>query len=84
MVNHIVRFSDEGPKKKQSARHRTSHLRRWDKRTDRQRCISRRVNVIGHKFKIGQRVNYLRRERAQASIRSLSYCRRKGTRFSIG
>ena len=40
--------------------------------------------MIGHKFKIGQRVNYLRRERASGVYQVTSYCRQKGTRFSIG
>jgi hypothetical protein len=40
---------------------------------------TRERTVTRHKFKIGQLVNYLGRDRAYAFIRSLSYCRQKVT-----
>ena len=45
--------------------------------------FSRRVNVIGHKFKIGQRVNYLRRERASGVYQDTQLLPVEGEYFKI-
>jgi hypothetical protein len=39
--------------------------------------------MSGHKFKIGQLVNYLGRERAPGVYQSLSYCRQKAKHSNI-
>jgi hypothetical protein len=44
---------------------------------------TRERTVTGHKFKIGQLVNYFGRDVPPAFIRSLSYCRQKAKHSSI-
>ena len=51
---------------------------------DRVKRCKREGTVSGHKYKIGQLVNYLSRDAIlRAFIRSLSYCRQKAKHSNI-